>query len=198
MPKFLLDCPFCGHPAESKLGPDIRRKSNLYWVQCSNAECFCSMGTFRSGDPEKPIESWNNRCVDEEEESPNSARLAERIGLWWNRRKTTIWSKKELKALREVVKMKTPENEIILLEKFYTTKFPKDADFRRRTIITLLNFWPGEIDKAKRYAEKGADSFRIGKEGIDRNKGTLNEGAGDQYSPERIKQAMEKRSAKNA
>lgn len=68
-----------------------------------------------------------------------------RIGTWFNRRPTTKWSDEENRALRKVLKLNTPSEDIDLLEKRYLAKAP----FIRREIVTLLNNWNGEIDKAR-------------------------------------------------
>lgn len=74
-----------------------------------------------------------------------------RIGGWFRRKSSTAWSEKELKALKVVEKAETSSEDIGVLEAYYTAEFPADKDYRRRDIITLLNNWPGEIDRAKRW-----------------------------------------------
>lgn len=71
--------------------------------------------------------------------------LKERIGSWFNRRLSTPWSEKEIKALKAVIKLKTPPEDMDLLERRYRSNDP----YLRREIITLLNNWNGEIDKAR-------------------------------------------------
>lgn len=68
-----------------------------------------------------------------------------RVGSMLRRRPTTAWSQKEMKALKAVMALKTPEEDICDLEKRYSS----GDRFLRRDIITLLNNWNGEIDKAK-------------------------------------------------
>jgi hypothetical protein len=72
--------------------------------------------------------------------------LKGRVGRWFSRRESTAWSEKELKALRAVLAMQTPEEDIALLEAHYTDP---SSPFLRRDILTLLNNWNGEIDRAK-------------------------------------------------
>lgn len=72
--------------------------------------------------------------------------LKVRVGGWFNRREATAWSVKELKALKAVFAMKTPEEDIALLEAHYTDE---SASYLRRDILTLLNNWNGEIDRAR-------------------------------------------------
>ena len=52
--KELLSCPFCGTT-------DVQMKTSkvVFWVQCNNTECFCSMGGERT--EENAIKAWNRR-----------------------------------------------------------------------------------------------------------------------------------------
>ena len=71
-----------------------------------------------------------------------------RIGAWFKRRPATKWTKKELKALKEIGEI--DDQDFDALEKYYTADISKD-DYRRQTIATLLNNWPGELDRARNY-----------------------------------------------
>jgi hypothetical protein len=73
--------------------------------------------------------------------------LQVRIGKLLNRRETTTWSKKEIAALKDIGE--PHEDDLKLLEDFYFAVIPKDRDFRRTSLQTLLNNWNGEIDKAR-------------------------------------------------
>ena len=68
-----------------------------------------------------------------------------RIGKWFNRRESTKWSDKELKALKSVIKLNTPEEDLVVLETWYMS----NDKYKRKDIVTLLNNWNGEIDRAK-------------------------------------------------
>lgn len=68
-----------------------------------------------------------------------------RIGGWFNRRPTTQWTEKETKALRAVIALKTPPEDLDLLE----TRYRSGNPYLRRDILTLLNNWNTEIDRAK-------------------------------------------------
>lgn len=70
--------------------------------------------------------------------------LQSRINSWYNRRDTTPWSQKELKALKAIPE---PEEDDLTLLESYTTNSP----YRRRDILTLLNNWQGELDRARRW-----------------------------------------------
>ena len=72
-------------------------------------------------------------------------RFKARIGGWFKRRETTVWSPKEIKALKEVLALKTSPEDIDALEARYLSGNP----YLRRDILTLLNNWNTEIDRAK-------------------------------------------------
>lgn len=90
--------------------------------------------------------------------SPEMEALRVRIGGWFNRRESTAWSEKELKALKTVLKLNTPEDDLVSLENRYLS----GCKYLRRDILTLLNNWNGEIDRAKRDEPRpySADSLR--------------------------------------
>ncbi len=77
--------------------------------------------------------------------APEAEALKERISVWFKRRPTTPWSSKEIKALKDVIKLGTPPEDIDLLERRYMS----GDQYLRREIITLLNNWNGEIDRAR-------------------------------------------------
>jgi len=69
------------------------------------------------------------------------------IGQWFGRRPTTRWSEKELKAWAKVPKPIDPDD-WQALRWFYTQS---GCGYLRRDILTLLNNWTGEIDRAKNF-----------------------------------------------
>lgn len=71
--------------------------------------------------------------------------LKDRIGSWFSRRASTIWSDKETKALKAVIALRTPPEDIDALE----IRYKSGNQYLRRDIITLLNNWNTEIDRAK-------------------------------------------------
>lgn len=71
------------------------------------------------------------------------------VGQLLGRRETTLWSIEEAVALDQV---RPHQDDIADMLPFYSALIPKDQDFRRREIITLLNNWNGELDKARGWA----------------------------------------------
>jgi hypothetical protein len=71
--------------------------------------------------------------------------LRSRINKWFRRREETEWQASELKALKLVVNLKTPESDLQLLDARYESK----NKYRRKDILTLLNNWNTEIDRCK-------------------------------------------------
>jgi uncharacterized protein YdaU (DUF1376 family) len=68
-----------------------------------------------------------------------------RIGSWFGRRESTVWSQKEIKALKAVCKLKTPRDDLDALE----ARYRSSNRYLRKDIGTLLNNWNTEIDKSK-------------------------------------------------
>lgn len=90
-----------------------------------------------------------------------------RVGSMLRRRTTTAWSPKEMKALEAVRKLKTPEEDILALEKRYAT----NDKYLRRDILQLLNNWNGEIDRARNGTASGPNHPGNGANGNPRNEG---------------------------
>lgn len=83
--------------------------------------------------------------------------LQVRIGGWFGRKEDTAWSSKELKALK-IIESSNPDHAAVgLLESYYQASFPKDCDYRRRDILTLLNNWNGEMDRSRKWKESIMD-----------------------------------------
>lgn len=75
--------------------------------------------------------------------------MQKRFNRFFNRRDTTPWNKKEIAALRALGEI---EPEVLATtERYYAAKLPKDGDYRRHDLLTLLNNWNGECDRARRY-----------------------------------------------
>ena len=88
-------------------------------------------------------------------EGKNSERLplseqSKRIAAMFNRRLTTEWSKKEVESYRSIGTV--DEGDLLLMEDYYKAPMPPDADYRRRDLLTCLNNWQGEVDRARKWA----------------------------------------------
>jgi hypothetical protein len=77
--------------------------------------------------------------------SPELEAFRLRVGAMVRRRPTTHWSTKEIKALKEVYDLNTPEEDILLVE----ARYKSNDKYLRRELMTLLNNWNGEIDKVR-------------------------------------------------
>jgi hypothetical protein len=72
-----------------------------------------------------------------------------RLGAIFNRRESTVWNAKEKKALDAIVPV--DDNELAMVEAYYRAERakPDDKNYSRRDLLTLLNNWPGEVDRAR-------------------------------------------------
>ena len=77
--------------------------------------------------------------------SPELEAFRLRIGAMIRRRHDTRWSSKEIKALKEVFELNTPEEDILLVE----ARYKSDDKYLRRDAMALLNNWNGEVDKVR-------------------------------------------------
>ena len=88
-------------------------------------------------------------------------RFKAEVGSWFRRRPDTAWSVKEMKSLREVLANPVSLKEVELLKRYYTSKhIPSEKDYRRRDILTLLNNWNGEIDRARKWAAPSNEMWK--------------------------------------
>lgn len=72
-----------------------------------------------------------------------------RIGSWFNRRPDTLWTVAEAEALAQVGAV--ADEDWAVMEAYYTADIPPKDNYRRRDVITLLNNWNGELDRARNH-----------------------------------------------
>jgi hypothetical protein len=77
-----------------------------------------------------------------------------RVSNWFHRRPSTKWSGKELKAWSLVDQS---AESLALLESYYCATIAQD-DYRRRDLLTLLNNWTGEMDRARQFLSKAGSA----------------------------------------
>lgn len=75
-----------------------------------------------------------------------NSKTMNRVGKLLGRRDGTLWTVAEAVALKSV--NPAPE-EIELLEAYYLASIEPEKDIRRRDLLTLLNNWTGELDRAR-------------------------------------------------
>jgi len=80
--------------------------------------------------------------------------LMARIGSWFGRRETTLWAVEEAEKLSA---LNPQEDEIEVLERYFASEHPEIKPYRRRQVITLLNNWTGDLDKARAMLERYPD-----------------------------------------
>ena len=84
--------------------------------------------------------------------------LAPRVGAIMRRRPDTAWGKKEKDALAALYPL--PLEDLALVETYYSALIPSARDIRRRDLVTLLNNWSGEVDRARAFCALAAQPRR--------------------------------------
>lgn len=75
-----------------------------------------------------------------------NSKLMNRIGRMLGRKEGTLWTIAEALALKTI----NPQpDEVDAMESYYLAEIDWDADYRRRDLITLLNNWTSELDRAR-------------------------------------------------
>lgn len=77
--------------------------------------------------------------------------LMELVGKLLGRKKDSLWNLAEEEALIEA---SVTEQEVESLNAYYLADIPKLEDIRRKDILTLLNHWNGELDRARSWKAK--------------------------------------------
>lgn len=103
---------------------------------------------------ECPSGAYEEKGIEEkgiEPPNPQAERIAlrARLGEWFKRRPETKWSEKELRAFAN---FKPDAEQLELLGWYYQLHEARHEElkWRRKDLLTLLNNWPGEVDRAKR------------------------------------------------
>lgn len=84
---------------------------------------------------------------------------AKRIAALFRRRPTTPWDEKEIKQFKKLARIKCFEtlDDLALVERYYFAERKKRSrgqpGFDRRKLLTFLNNFTGEVDKAKDWEE---------------------------------------------
>lgn len=102
---------------------------------------------------QKPVERDLELLPIEPSAKPNSDKIpkseaAIRIAGMKRRKLTTEWSDGEIKAFKKIGKI--PEEDMLAMEAYYAS----DCEYLRRDLLTLLNHWQGEVDRAHEYVTK--------------------------------------------
>jgi len=99
-----------------------------------------------AGQGEGKGREWNGKeGVSQKVLSPDLEAFRLRVGAMLRRRPSTKWSTGEIKKLKEVFDLNTPEEDLVRLEQRYKSNDP----YLRKELDTLLNHWNGEIDKTQ-------------------------------------------------
>ena len=78
--------------------------------------------------------------------------LMMRVGAMMGRRPETLWSVAEADLLKQLKDI--PEDELVVMDEYYSAKIPKDQDYRRTCVERLLKYWTEELDKANTWKWK--------------------------------------------
>ena len=76
--------------------------------------------------------------------------LKERVNKLFNRRSSTAWSDKETKQLKAIAKREGVLEELTEIETLYNSGY----EYRRKDVITFLNNFATELDRARNYNQR--------------------------------------------
>ncbi len=80
--------------------------------------------------------------------------LGHRVGAIFHRQPGSKWSERERKALIGLYPQ--PEEDLSLIERYYAALWPphNERNILRHDLGTLLNNWPGELDRARKHFDR--------------------------------------------
>ena len=107
------------------------------------------MHTLSKGYPKGQGKGKGNGKGNDKEEEEAKRRVC---GLF-NKRPETPWDRSEVKAWEHAALLveATSNEEWTVLEAYYKADLPKDKDYRRRNLATMLNNFSGEVSRAKEW-----------------------------------------------
>jgi hypothetical protein len=86
------------------------------------------------------------------------------VGALKHRDVATVWGANEIEAFRaqrlDSLSEEDFEAQRAVLAAYYGAAIPREKDFRRRELLTLLNHWAGELDKAKAWVRDNDDGLK--------------------------------------
>ena len=100
----------------------------------------------RRQEPPNPQGGFDLGDEDSSKEKVPTTEQALRIAKLVGRKSTTKWSDKEIRAYRKLGKIH--EEDFAAMEAYYGDS---SNAYLRRDVMTLLNNWPGEVDRAKAF-----------------------------------------------
>jgi len=80
------------------------------------------------------------------------AKMRQRVGALFNRKPTTKWSDKEQRRFKEICPL--DDDELTMVERYYTEMRRKPDNHCRRDLYTFLNNYRGEVDRAYAYCQR--------------------------------------------
>lgn len=83
-------------------------------------------------------------CLPEIRMGDMKQQIKQMLNLFFNRKESTKWSDKELAALKKVAARPEAQRELNAIAGLYQSDYP----YKRSAIITLLNNWTTEVDRA--------------------------------------------------
>ena len=127
---------------------DVQRQSNEETTLQPSTSDSNLQTSNSTNTPIVPKGTKNSRAKKIDRVKENTPTM-KRIGSWFNRGETTLWSQHEADKLASV---KPSPEELTLMESYYQLTGEK-AKYRRKDVATLLNNWVGELDRARNATE---------------------------------------------
>lgn len=118
-------------------------------------------GDALAADP-KPRKGKAGAVLPAEQPEPLRSRMLA-VAALKHREPSTAWGANEVDAFRAQGLDRLSDADFTAqlapLQAYYGAAIPRENDFRRRELLTLLNHWAGELDKAKAWGRDNSDGL---------------------------------------
>lgn len=141
---------FLRHQKNEELNPANPAHRQIIALLKDQSERFPASKSFLPKGASKPLRSPIGKGKGKGEGNGEEPTLLQiRVGKLMGRRESTKWSDKEIAALDAIGE--PAEVDLALLDDFYNAVIEPEEDHRRTALLTLLNNWNGEVDKARLF-----------------------------------------------
>ena len=114
--------------------------------------------------PQKKKRGARAGFVSPSDQTPALASRMLAVGGLKRRQEGTAWSPAEFEAFKaarlDSLSSEDFAGQVETLRGYYLATIPRAQDYRRRDLATLLNNWPGEIDRAREWNRANGDGLK--------------------------------------
>lgn len=160
MPENKKDPPHSVHPAQRaprKPAPEkAAEKAAAVCTQTVRNHKEPSLTNTSPSPPDAPSALVRRASAERKKRLPTTE-ASIRIAKLFDRRLTTAWSNREIKAIKSIIPIDL--SDLALVEEYYHS----GSEFLRKDLLTFLNNFNGEVDRARAWKKNGTNGHKPSK-----------------------------------